>query len=307
MPKKTAPYPPDERPGVTLTASALSAYNSYAHSASQPEPTRLMRGPAALESERKSVSMAGWLPTTGRRSGSGVGSRLVGQARLLPPRNTGLDGSLSVQRAIPVADATQSVCNDPRIQSTFDPAARTTYLHLKTYHHFKRRDCETPLVSSDKCSDADVYKVMLSNSRFVAPVSIFKHSAAVTDCLKSSLMGLTSYNPIKTVRDDSRKQVVNYTLPGHIFHPGKITRTIFERDRVIYAGTEGEGNGDLGLINKYFGPVLFKSAVDTPLKIEVLRQFDPLGLVEFIELERLGLGDEYPSINREIEMLINRF
>lgn len=61
-------------------------------------------------------------------------------------------------------------------------------------------------------------------------------------------------NPIASVVTDSG--IVNYTLPGHMLHPGKVIRTIKELERdgetFIVVETTGEGTGNFGTLNNYF-------------------------------------------------------
>lgn len=62
-------------------------------------------------------------------------------------------------------------------------------------------------------------------------------------------------DPIILVVDDNAKCITNYTLPGHILHPGKITRCVTSKDcgKTVSVVTTGEGlhfcgDTDLGLI-----------------------------------------------------------
>jgi hypothetical protein len=58
-------------------------------------------------------------------------------------------------------------------------------------------------------------------------------------------------DPIVQSIDDSQKSVTNFTLPGHMLHPGKVINTVIETGCKVYLQTIGMGNNDL----YYCGPV----------------------------------------------------
>jgi hypothetical protein len=227
--------------------------------------------------------MAGRVPTTGIRLRSGIeaGTPSFKRGSLLAPRTAGLVGNPCLARKARVSGAGPTsnivpaaasmapcVCGDCRIQSIFNPDDPS----------FHKYDCSSPLISGDKCKAVDAYKVMLTDVRFVAPSSS-ANKVPVSHCMISMLVGVFSPNPIRIARYDNVMQVVNYTLPGHVFHPGKVIRTVFERDGVVWVGTYGVGTGDHGWFNAALGPNIFMLGVDESLRVEVLRQFDNDGLL----------------------------
>jgi hypothetical protein len=122
---------------------------------------------------------------------------------------------------------------------------------------------------------------MLEQARFIAPTY---DQDPVTNCKRTLLYGY-HWNPIRTTVDEERLQIVNYTLPGHMFHPGKITRTVTENGNAVNVSTEGEGIGEYRFLDVTAGPMIFK-AVDTQL---IIRVYEKLGL-EFLGLDGSGFG-----------------
>lgn len=92
------------------------------------------------------------------------------------------------------------------------------------------------------------------------------------------------YDEVVMHIDETNYTITNYTVPGHYFHPGKITRTVYRDDQTgdIYVRTVGEGlhfckgnpNGSnprndvgsfSGRLNTIMGMILFKN-VDLRLR-----------------------------------------
>jgi len=77
------------------------------------------------------------------------------------------------------------------------------------------------------------------------------------------------YDPVIMHIDDTNYTIINYTKPGHYFHPGKITRTVVRDPDTgeVYVRTVGEGEhfckGELGelsgKLNTIMGTILFKN------------------------------------------------
>ena len=157
------------------------------------------------------------------------------------------------------------------------------------YHHYS---VSTSICSLDQpgCSDDLVYKTMISQAKYGAPTS---SSYPVEHCSIKQLnihdwlgdLETTSFHamlgdlrkyftnvedPIAIVLNHDAKYQINYTLPGHVFYPGRISRTIKILDRDIIIETEGVGIGDWALVNEVAGKHIF-SIIDKELQTEVER------------------------------------
>ena len=87
----------------------------------------------------------------------------------------------------------------------------------------------------------------------------------VVNCREKTLTGK---NPIRTTINSNDYSITNYTLPGHIFHPGKITRRVTETNNAIAVTTIGEGVGDGKKFNMWVAPDIWTSA-DGRLSVRV--------------------------------------
>jgi hypothetical protein len=83
---------------------------------------------------------------------------------------------------------------------------------------------------------------------------------------------LTGGDPIKTAINNISLSITNYTLPGHIFYPGEITRSVVELGDSIAIWTVGRGNGPYKALNELVAPQIWGSA-DRQLKKEVASEF----------------------------------
>ena len=61
---------------------------------------------------------------------------------------------------------------------------------------------------------------------------------------------LSGGDPIKTAINNITLSITNYTLPGHIFYPGEVTRSIVELDGSILVWTTGSGTGEYKSLNE---------------------------------------------------------
>lgn len=64
------------------------------------------------------------------------------------------------------------------------------------------------------------------------------------DILASYMVQKISDEPILTVMDEKNYSVVNFTLPGHFLHSGKVTRTVVQKGDYIKIVTHGIGNNE---------------------------------------------------------------
>lgn len=171
-----------------------------------------------------------------------------------------------------------------------DPAKDPKYKDKYHYYTTENVICST---SNEQCTKKNVFEIMLSERRLMAPfvkdekvaISQIQH-CEVTDL--SDLWsqgysflgkGIFYANKVITVVNENGFSATNYTLdpPGltnrHIFHPGRITRTVVEQDKNILVRTVGEGIvndfwGVYGEINERLGPSIFNK-LDQDLKNQV--------------------------------------
>lgn len=70
--------------------------------------------------------------------------------------------------------------------------------------------------------------------------------------------------------------VTNTTMPGHLLHPGTVTRHVVSYGGDIYIETLGWGTGTLGAANSYFADSLW-TAMDLLIAIYVDQNDDGEG------------------------------
>lgn len=120
------------------------------------------------------------------------------------------------------------------------------------YHHYKRKIL---LCKSDKYTVDEVYKIFISQSKFLAPVYDEQQPAfhGCTLLLNISMPGIAfpGIHPIKVIFDKANRKITNYTMPKHILHPGKVERQIVQRGDEIFLETDGIGAIS---IDKFFTP-----------------------------------------------------
>jgi hypothetical protein len=136
---------------------------------------------------------------------------------------------------VPTLDPKKPPCDNPSIQWSFSPDDPD---HYHTYH-YQSKICSK---SSPWCTTETVYRVMLSDAQYIAPMSPFTHQP-VRNCGQYNLAGATSPNPIIVGLDDWTHSVTNYTLPDHVFYPGTVRRRVFDDENSVYVDTFGEGTG----------------------------------------------------------------
>jgi len=145
----------------------------------------------------------------------------------------------------------QVVCNQPSVQDYFDPANEDYHLYPEEGDEIYTEICNT--MTDDNCTRRNVFSKMLEQSNFIAPTS---DRTAVTSCKVTWVDGfLPGDNPVVSTVNSGRTEVTNYTLANipnrtipfinssHFLHPGKVVRTVVERDGRIGIITIGEGTG----------------------------------------------------------------
>lgn len=154
------------------------------------------------------------------------------------------------------------ICNNKEITDGFNSG------HIE-YHcyDFAYKICEQIHPS---CNVQLVYNTMLSNASFLAPTDSQVEVTNCTDLLLNTIpywFNWSNRNPVTTTVEDNNK-IINYTLPNHMFHPGKVIRQISSMDGSIWVRTTGEGTGRLKWINNnsLFMKYLIWRPVDKRLK-----------------------------------------
>lgn len=158
-------------------------------------------------------------------------------------------------------------CNDDKILTSYDNTN-------PQYHKFTNP--ETILICSKEdpgCTKEKVFNLMISQARFVAPTPSHNPVESCKERLLIPAGGFKNYLPelylenrIKTVINKDDFSITNYTLPGHIFYPGEITRKVVQTDSGIIIETTGEGVGDNKTIDVLFSKNGLWYLIDEHLK-----------------------------------------
>ena len=165
----------------------------------------------------------------------------------------------------------------PYLYSTADPFVsprpiENTSAFGNGYHHYV---LETPICSTSRagCTSQNVFRAMTSQRRFMAPAEGNEFDP-VTHCAVTDLQGPGWRGALASIRysdniinvvDAANSTAINYTLnpPGpvntHVFHPGRVIRTVLEKNGTIVVRTEGEGTGQMPRTNESSGSDLFRS------------------------------------------------
>lgn len=172
----------------------------------------------------------------------------------------------------------------------------------KTYHHYDIQNAICDETTNNNCSVSNVYDLMLTQNQFISPVPTdIQHikiplndffyaprNKPVESCkiikLPSNelekypkLLQLDITNPVMTYVDRNNQSVINYTIDGHLFYPGRIIRQVVKFCNKVYVITIGEGKNSRFLfpehltnVNQNTGPLIF-NMVDNRLKLEFER------------------------------------
>ena len=120
------------------------------------------------------------------------------------------------------------------------------------------------------CSADSVFAVMLRDKRKIAPT---RETGPVTACgvtnVRIPFFEYLTPSPIRTLVNVEDRRVVNYTLPSHDLHPGRVVRQVVDAEKTIRIWTRGEGTGMLPFLNSVLAPVVWEE-VDEELVKAVL-------------------------------------
>lgn len=168
------------------------------------------------------------------------------------------EATIYIQNAVSSGggSTTQLPCRDNDIHLTYNRRALD-------YHSYRE---QTPVcsINTPNCTVDRVFSTMLTSVQYVVPYTTSR--LRVTNCMTFDvdIPGPFNVDKVRIVVDRNNSSVTNYTKRGHIFHPGKVTRTIVQRGNGIYVETFGEGNGKLATPNELGGPSSWRS-VDAKL------------------------------------------
>lgn len=174
--------------------------------------------------------------------------------------------------------------NDGRVECSANPCPPEEIVtffrpgHPKHHHYSQSTQiCRV----GPSCSPEEVYALMISSARFQAPTL---ETHPIRDCSRLSLRvaewanviggaagNLLDPDPVLIDLAPETLTATNYTLPGHRFHPGRVTRTVYRQGDQVMVRSVGEGTGPYPIPNQTIGPRIF-SAVDRDLIQAVARQ-----------------------------------
>jgi hypothetical protein len=136
-------------------------------------------------------------------------------------------------------------CGDETLRPTMpSPGQQATYITLFA------KVCDTQ--DSANCTVSNVFAVMIATPRAVAPVK--NPDAHVEHCGVLALESFTNLgkprdeqkpeddNYIRVEIDDANQRIINSTMPGHVFWPGRVIRQIVLVDGKVGVRTTGYGN-----------------------------------------------------------------
>ncbi|MEH1822775.1 MAG: hypothetical protein V7L31_27505 [Nostoc sp.] len=130
---------------------------------------------------------------------------------------------------------------------------------------------------------SNVFDTMISQARFVAPTLPWQEHDPLRSCELRLLFpapGLTDgplsnvptvilSNWIRTQINPEKYSITNYTLPGHIFYPGEIRRTVIDTGSAIQIQTIGEGVGEYKEMDVIISKEFLWDEIDRHLRDDV--------------------------------------
>lgn len=161
-------------------------------------------------------------------------------------------GSLSIDRAPSVVDGTSALAASPV------PSLLEQTLEESLYHEYEHT---TVLCRKAELTLDAVFTLLLSSAQYIAPTD---QTNPVTDGMTVNVnivmfgVVFSRTNPIRVAIKAPAHAVVNTTQPGHLLHPGSVTRTVLEQgaDIVIYTKGIGTGLAQGSLNYVFFSPLL---------------------------------------------------
>lgn len=163
--------------------------------------------------------------------------------------------------ALAFAQAADSArCGEAAVRDSFS-ASHPRY-HAYVVRHFLARGI-TP---------QQAFGVLLSDNHLTAPV-VSADRGPVRACTPLRVkIAFTRSNPILTSVDTAGYRLVNYSLPGHFLHPGKVERRLESRNDSLWIVTMSIGHGRLPKVDERKAESVWKK-VDDRLRTALLAAF----------------------------------
>lgn len=160
----------------------------------------------------------------------------------------------------PLSRTSPIICGNPELHDTFSPVHPSYHTYA-----FQTTICNVTEVGAGGvvCNGRNIFRLMTMQLQYAAPALSWNSTVRVKDCGVYDLEFVLSANRITTRVDIGNRMVTNLTMPGHLFHPGKIVRRVVELSNGdVVMRTSGDGEGDYGSFNVEFGQPLFQSIDD---------------------------------------------
>lgn len=132
------------------------------------------------------------------------------------------------------------ICPNPDIRDAY----HSTH---KRYHYYRVAHV---LASRPGLSKEKAFEYLCKNAQFAAPFSEEIKGELLPCSVANVKIGPTKKNPILTCVDSANLRLINYSLPGHFLHPGKVVRRIVEENGEVIMVTESWGYGKMPRINE---------------------------------------------------------
>ena len=161
----------------------------------------------------------------------------------------------------PQQESAQQPCNDNQLPIDFDTSSY--------WYHSYEVENEICAIDPSNCTKSFVFEKMISQVQFIAPTS---ETTPVENCRITNLdipYIPAGDDPIRTVVNHGQYSITNYTRKDHALYPGRVTRTVLERNGKVFVSTFGEGIGIFPGWNESLAPDLW-TEVDNRL-VEAMR------------------------------------
>ena len=157
----------------------------------------------------------------------------------------------------------------PEYSNSIEKIERNKKDNSAGYHYYPVETAICDSGNDNNCTVNNVFNILISSNQFMIPVpsdvgpagpnNSLYHHVSLSPVVSYGVVGLSGPviglslevginsfanmipNPAMTYIDYSNSSVTNYTLPGHILFPGRVTRQVMQKCGKIYIVTIGEG------------------------------------------------------------------
>lgn len=120
------------------------------------------------------------------------------------------------------------------------------------------------------CTVDYVFQILIRTPEAIAPVTSSVNEHDIASCAILPLKSCPgASNRIRIVLDQASHTVTNYTLPGHLFYPGQVTRQIIDWNGTVVIKTVGMGVGCDKALNVVGGTCKIWPDCDDALRVAV--------------------------------------